>query len=50
MSVPDYEPSGADRFKNADGTPNHDAIRRAERFAFTWWGGTTRHDDEDGAA
>lgn len=50
MSARDADATGADRFENADGTPNPDAIRRAERFAFTWWGGTTRHDDEDGAA
>lgn len=48
MSVPDYEPSGADRFENADGTEDRDAIRRAERFVFTWWGGI--NGPEDGAA
>lgn len=42
MSARDADATGADRFENADGTPNQAAIRRAERFAFTWWGGTGR--------
>lgn len=41
--TPDLDDAtGNDRFEHPDGTPDRDAIRRAERFAFTWWGGTGR--------